>query len=130
MTEPESVLLDTSVVIAYLRGNPSLEERLRRCVTYVSVAVIGELYFGAYKSASPARNLASVREFLQICPALPIAETTAERFGAIRAELELAGSRIPENDVWIAAAAKEYGIPLATRDRHFFAVGGLQTLKW
>jgi tRNA(fMet)-specific endonuclease VapC len=37
---------------------------------------------------------------------------------------------IPENDIWIAASAVQYGLTLATRDRHFEEVERLQTEAW
>jgi len=37
---------------------------------------------------------------------------------------------IPQNDIWIAAAAKEHDLPIATRDRHFSFVPGLRVLQW
>jgi predicted nucleic acid-binding protein len=40
------------------------------------------------------------------------------------------GSRIPENDLWIAAMAQEHQLPLVTRDQHFSLVTGLKALFW
>lgn len=60
---------------------------------------------------------------------LPTARTAAE-YGQIKAALKAAGTPIPENDVWIAAAAVEHSWPLATRDPHFKQVPGLTVLNW
>jgi predicted nucleic acid-binding protein len=60
---------------------------------------------------------------------LPTA-ATADHYGQIRAALAKAGTPIPENDIWIAALAKEFQLPLAARDRHFDLIAGLQVLKW
>ena len=57
-------------------------------------------------------------------------ELTAEVYGQIKAELAQAGTPIPDNDLWIAALAREYQLPLATKDRHFALVPGLSTLAW
>jgi tRNA(fMet)-specific endonuclease VapC len=32
------------------------------------------------------------------------------------------GNPIPENDIWIAALAKQYSLKLLTRDRHFESI--------
>jgi tRNA(fMet)-specific endonuclease VapC len=37
----------------------------------------------------------------------------------------LKGKPIPENDIWIAASAMQYQIPLFTHDRHFNEVEGI-----
>jgi len=60
---------------------------------------------------------------------LPTAET-ANLYGQIRSALARAGTPIPENDIWIAALAKEFQLPLAARDSHFDLIAGLQVLKW
>jgi len=48
----------------------------------------------------------------------------------VKLALKMAGTPIPENDLWIAAAALEHGLPLATRDAHFRHVPGLTVLDW
>jgi tRNA(fMet)-specific endonuclease VapC len=57
-------------------------------------------------------------------------ERTAERYGDLKAELARLGKPVPDNDLWIAAIARQYDLPLATRDTHFTHVPGLQTAAW
>jgi len=57
-------------------------------------------------------------------------QATTERYGQIKAELAQVGRPIPDNDLWIAAIARQHGLVLATRDAHFAHVPGLQTLTW
>jgi predicted nucleic acid-binding protein len=49
----------------------------------------------------------------------------ARRYGALFARLRSAGTPIPINDVWIAAAAMETGSRLITFDRDFERIPGL-----
>lgn len=51
---------------------------------------------------------------------------TAYCYAEIRRELKGAGQPIPSNDLWIAALAREYGLPVVSRDSHFRAVRGLR----
>ena len=44
---------------------------------------------------------------------------TAERYGEIFSQLRAAGTPIPINDVWIAAAAMQWGLRVHTTDPHF-----------
>jgi tRNA(fMet)-specific endonuclease VapC len=74
--------------------------------------------------------LKQLKEFLRICAVLPPDELTAQHYGSIKADLEQAGSRIPENDLWIAAIAREHQLPLVTRDQHFSRIAGVTTLAW
>jgi tRNA(fMet)-specific endonuclease VapC len=40
------------------------------------------------------------------------------------------GHPIPENDIWIAASARQHGLTLVTRDGHFGYVEDLITERW
>jgi tRNA(fMet)-specific endonuclease VapC len=126
-----SVLLDTSVVVDYLRQDPGLHRKLDQVDdVYLPLVVLGELLFGAYKSNQSAKALAQVQAFYDGCIVLLPDEKTADLYGQIKAELSAAGRKIPENDVWIAAVARQQGYPLATRDRHFSFVPDLTILDW
>ena len=35
-----------------------------------------------------------------------------------------------DNDIWIAAMARQFDLPLVTRDSHFAAIPALKTLAW
>lgn len=125
-----SALLDTSVVVAHLRSDPDLTARLAEVTICLPWVVLGELHYGAQRAQRREEAVAQVRDFLRIAVLLLPDENTAEHYGQIKAELAQAGALIPDNDIWIAAVAREYNLPLATRDRHFAAVPGLQTLAW
>ena len=52
-----SYLLDTNVVIALFAQNDAVQAKLRGAdETYVSSVVVGELYYGARKSANSEPN--------------------------------------------------------------------------
>jgi tRNA(fMet)-specific endonuclease VapC len=57
-------------------------------------------------------------------------QDTTEMYGQVKAELARLGTPIPDNDLWIAAVARQHNLPLATRDAHFTQVPGLKTLAW
>jgi tRNA(fMet)-specific endonuclease VapC len=74
--------------------------------------------------------LQEIRNFLTGVVMLGQSETTAECYGQIRADLAKAGTPIPENDIWIAALAREQGMLLVTRDAHFQRISGLNIVNW
>jgi tRNA(fMet)-specific endonuclease VapC len=37
---------------------------------------------------------------------------------------------IPDNDIWVAAAALQAGVTLVSRDSHFSAVDNLSVIAW
>ncbi len=57
-------------------------------------------------------------------------EETADTYAQVRAELRRAGRPIPENDVWIAALARQHGQEVVSRDGHFDSVEGLRRISW
>jgi tRNA(fMet)-specific endonuclease VapC len=126
-----SVLLDTNVVVAHFRNDPDLTARLRATpAIYVPWVVLGELHYGARLAQRRKAQLALIRDFLQSATLLLPDQSTSERYGEVKAELASIGKPIPDNDIWIAAMARQFDLPLATRDGHFAAVPRLTTLAW
>ncbi len=73
---------------------------------FVPIIVLGELYYGARKSAWSATNIARIDEFAARSSILLCDLTTAQQYGAIKNALRAKGRPIPENDLWIAAIVK------------------------
>jgi tRNA(fMet)-specific endonuclease VapC len=61
---------------------------------------------------------------------LPCDESTAEYYGRIKNELRVAGTPVPENDIWIAAIASQYQLDLLSNDSHFDKVKGIERKYW
>ena len=61
---------------------------------------------------------------------LPCDRATAARYGELKAALRAQGTPIPENDLWIAALARQHALTLVTRDAHFAGVRGLVVERW
>jgi len=123
--------LDTSVVVPHLRGDQSLSARLAQVASiHMPWVVLGELRFGAQRAVRPREALAQVRAFLRTVTLLLPDEGTADHYGDLKAELARLGKPIPDNDLWIAAMALQYDLPLVTRDGHFAAVPRFTMLTW
>jgi tRNA(fMet)-specific endonuclease VapC len=131
MNATGSVLVDTSVVVDYLRQDPILHQKIDQAEdVYLPLTALGELLYGAHKSKQKVKALTQVQEFSRGCIIILPDEATADLYGQIKTNLSAAGKMIPENDVWIAAVARQYDLPVATRDRHFSFVLGLTVLDW
>ena len=96
----------------------------------ISVVTLGELYYGAMKSTRSTENVAKIDSLAAGLTVLTCDPTTAQRFAEVKDGLRRKGTPLPENDVWIAAAARQHGLTLATRDAHFRAIDGLAIELW
>jgi tRNA(fMet)-specific endonuclease VapC len=125
------VLLDTNVVVALFKDDPAVHERLEQHPrVLISAVVLGELYYGAQKSERLDRNLRQINRFLTRAAVLQSGAATAYEYGLIRNELRIKGRPIPENDIWIAAAARQHDLTVVSRDRHFAEVDNLRWEQW
>jgi tRNA(fMet)-specific endonuclease VapC len=61
---------------------------------------------------------------------IPCDEVTGYWYGIVKDILRRKGHPIPENDIWIAALAIQYGLSLATRDKHFLIIENLKVEMW
>jgi tRNA(fMet)-specific endonuclease VapC len=126
-----SAMLDTSVVVRHFRRGGEATKKLEAFEDlYLPTVALGELYAGAYRSARPEKNLRQIEAFLETVVIVPLDEETGKRYGVIHAALAAAGTPIPQNDMWIAACAVQWGLPLATADAHFRSIAGLVVDKW
>jgi tRNA(fMet)-specific endonuclease VapC len=62
------------------------------------------------------------------CKVLAPDTTTGDVYGNIKAALMKKGKPIPENDIWIAAMARQYNLQLFTTDNHFTEIDNLSLL--
>jgi tRNA(fMet)-specific endonuclease VapC len=119
--------MDTSVVIALFAGEPSIIENLQRhAEVFLCAPVLGELLYGAQASARVESNLARLDEFAKAVIVLPCDSGTASSYTAVKFDLRRKGRPIPENDVWIAAVARQHDLTLLTRDGRFREIEGLR----
>ena len=84
-------------------------------------------HYAALRAQRREAQLILIRDFMQTATLLLPDQNTCERDGQVKAELAGIGKLIPENDIWIAAMARQSGLPLVTRDAHFAAVSALVT---
>jgi tRNA(fMet)-specific endonuclease VapC len=125
------ILIDTNIVSAHFKGDANVTPRLQTApAIYVSAVVVGELYFGAERSPNADRNQRRIEQFLGAVLVLDVEKETARVYGRIKAELMTTGQMIPDNDLWIAAPAKQRDMTLISRDRHFGHVPGLKWEIW
>ena len=121
-TNGNKLLLDTSAIIEILSGNKSVADKIHKYSDlYINAVALGELYIGVYRVLNKPKQLKQIQEFIELCNVLVIDKETANHYGEIQAELYKKGKPLPVNDIWIAATAKQYNLPIATKDKHFLS---------
>lgn len=126
-----NILLDTNVIIELFKGNSIITESIESLQTVnIPFAVLGELLLGAYRSSNPEKHTKQVNSFLRKCNVLVADDITADNYALIKTSLLNKGNPIPENDIWIAAIAKQYYLTLITNDKHFSVIEGLDFEMW
>lgn len=124
-------LLDTNTVIRLFAHDQAVERQFdTNPGILVPVFVLGELYYGAMASSLIDQNCGRIDDFLRRVEILYGTLGTAYDYGCIKAELRAKGRMIPENDLWIAALARQHGLTLVSDDRHFAEVEDLRCEQW
>ncbi len=128
MTSTPKVVLDTSAYSRLRAGHVPILERVTATRTVVVPAtVLGELDAGFELGRRAFENRRALAEFLEepFVDVLDVTATTVRHYGRIFAVLRRAGTPIPVNDVWIAAATMECNGHLLTFDRDYARVPDL-----
>ncbi len=73
---------------------------------YIAVTI----YYGARHSGQAATNLERIDKFSSVNEIISCDAGTAKYYGIIKQNLRQKGHPIPENDIWIAAIAQQYGL--------------------
>ena len=120
-------LLDTNVVINGIKGIDSARKFLLKFENEyrVSSVTLGELLFGAEKSRLSATNKNTYLSFCNFVGVIDIDSKIAQSYGKIKNSVFQKGKPIHENDIWIAATAIAKEMTLASYDKHFENVDGL-----
>jgi len=127
-------LLDTDTCIYALKQNKAVLKKLlseSREDVAVSVITEAELRTGAAKSASRAKTLRLLENFLRPLNILEFTSSDAGVYAQVRAKLELAGTPIGPLDTLIAAQALSRKLLLVSNnEREFGRVAGLRIQNW
>jgi len=128
-------LLDTNPCIQYLNGTSETLRRRLDAAEEGSVCVCSvvkaELFYGAKKAREPSLVLELQERFLARYPSISFDDGAARCYGAIRADLERAGTPIGANDLMIAAIAAANDLTLITHNlREFVRIPDLNVEDW
>ena len=89
--------------------------------------MLAELYSGFRLGQGFEQNDHELKQFLNNARVRVYSHDieTAEFYSHIYAELRKKARPIPTNDMWIAAVARQHGLTVYSKDRHFEYIDGL-----
>ena len=127
-------MLDTNICIHVMKNYPQdLREKFNSLAEQLCISSItlGELHFGAEKSARRADNLTAVEHFVARLDVLSFDPKAAAHYGQLRAELERAGTPCGPHDMQIGGHARSQGLIVVTNNaREFRRMEGNQVENW
>ncbi|WP_266020116.1 type II toxin-antitoxin system tRNA(fMet)-specific endonuclease VapC [Brucella intermedia] len=127
-------MLDTNICIYVMKNYPpSVLERFNSLAEHLCISSItlGELHYGAQKSARREHNLMAIEHFVARLDVLPFAGKAAVHYGQVRAELERAGTPCGPHDMQIGAHARSEGLIIVTNNMcEFVRMPGVRAENW
>lgn len=110
-------MLDTNICIYVMKTYPpTLRDKFNASAEQLCISSItlGELHYGAAKSARRADNLLAIEHFVARLMVLPFASKAAAHYGQLRAELEQNGTPCGPHDTQIGGHARSEGLIVVT----------------
>lgn len=125
-------LLDTNILVDFLRGTKSIEVSIIKESCAISIITYGELIYGAYKSDKKEENLYKIKEMINDLEieVNTLDEKIMNEYGELKAKLEKKGERLDEFDLLIAATALINNLTLFSRNlKHFKRIPSLSFIS-
>jgi predicted nucleic acid-binding protein len=127
---PETVLVDTSIWIEYLRGtNESVRKRLAALVSADKAATADIIIMEILRGARSDREYDVLREDFLALPRIEMTGAVWEKAWRTGYELRRKGVHIPLTDTIIAGLALEWSCTLMHSDKHFDLIARHTDLK-
>ena len=125
------MILDTNAVSAWCDDDAALLAMLPTDrPLFIPAIVLGEYRFGIKVTRDRRIREAWLEKVESAVTVLDVNSETARHYADVREELRRARTPIPENDLWIAALARQHELPVITRDAHFDHVTDLRRVGW
>ncbi|NVM22935.1 MAG: type II toxin-antitoxin system VapC family toxin [Desulfobacterales bacterium] len=122
----------TVVYCDYAEGVPETVDMIAAHGEYIYIPsiVVGELTFGFMKGKKQQFNERKLRQIISRLriEIIDVTADVARKYAIIYLALAKKVTKIPINDVWIAACCMEVGGALLTKDKHFKYVDQIESI--
>ncbi|MDJ0764532.1 MAG: PIN domain-containing protein [Myxococcota bacterium] len=125
------MILDTNAVSALFAGDSGIKRHLMGGHKHhLPLIVCGEYRFGLLNSSKEVLLTSLLESLEKESYLLSLDVQTSKHYAHIRQQLKTCGTPIPENDIWIAALAAQYALPILSNDKHFDYVHDIKRIDW
>ncbi|MCG6167401.1 type II toxin-antitoxin system VapC family toxin [Leptospira sp. FAT2] len=129
-----SYLIDTDIIIYSLKEHEKVHRNFldkKNVSKSISVITYGELVYGAKKSQSREKNLATVYRIGELFPVVELTRGIIETFGELKAFLRKKGTAIDDFDLLIGSTALYLNYTMVTNnEKHFQKIPDLRIENW
>ena len=127
-------IVDTSVMVAFLKGQPDAVDKIDELTKNGNVSITTITYYELLKGASLSsrrqENLSEIIKAIANLEVVDLSLAACADAAEIYRELKEAECLIGEFDIIIAAIARTNHEALLTNDKHFKYVKGLEVANW
>ncbi|MCY3862384.1 MAG: PIN domain-containing protein [bacterium] len=116
----EELLVDTDVLSCIAWERPQAESfapLLLGKLPFISFVTVGEMYFGAEKANWGEPRIVKMETILRRYTVIPGTYEIARQYGRVKRAFR---DQVDENDMWIAATALAYELPVVTNNLTHF----------
>ena len=129
MEEIQPTIIDTNILIDFLRGKHFFSEQEQIAGIHISSITAFELLHGAYKTQRK-KNIQKTQELIERVHTHAFTAREADIAANLHAQLQQEGKPIDLPDLFIAATAISKNLPIHTNNKkHFINIPNLQIKK-
>jgi len=125
------MMLDTNALSAMAGHDPAILKLVNEVdelvLPFISIA---EFHYGLLGSVRPEAGLALIEGLETTLPVFFPDADTIRHYAWIADHLKRKGCAIPHNDIWTAALARQYSMPILSKDQHFDFIDGICRIDW
>lgn len=115
----DKILVDTSAWIQFFRGKEPYRSAVAELIDGDRICCVGLILGELLQGAKSAKELGTLKHFLQVFEFLQDTPAAWERAGELAYAMRKKGRAVGVSDCYLAAAANARGAPILTLDRHF-----------
>lgn len=125
------MMLDTNAISALADENQDITAVLDKATTAVLPYIAhAEFRYGLLGATRPEAGLHVLAQLQAALPLIFPDPDTLEIYAKLKDNLKRRGLKIPDNDLWIAALARQHDMPVLSQDRHFDHIPDIQRIGW